>query len=59
MERYGDLAGAQIGTEVAADLADGVDDVFAQLLRDCLKLLVGETVEVLRFVDLLKLGWHQ
>ena len=40
------LAGAEVGAEVAADLADRVDDVGAHLLRDLLKLLVVELVQV-------------
>ena len=41
-----ELAGAEVGAEVAADLADRVDDVGAHLLRDLLQLLVVEAVQV-------------
>ncbi len=34
VQRDRDLAGAEVGAEMAADLADGVDDVLAHLLRD-------------------------
>jgi hypothetical protein len=40
------LAGAQVRAEVPADLADGVDDVLADLLRKRLKLLVVERAQV-------------
>ena len=45
------LAGAEVGAEVAADLADRVDDVAAHLLRDLLQLLVVEPVQVGGAVD--------
>ena len=48
VQRDRDLAGAEVGAEVTADLADGVDDVLAHLLRDLLQLLVVEAVQVLR-----------
>ena len=51
MQRDGQLAGAEVRAEVAADLADGVDDVLAHLLGDLDELVVGEVVEVLRAVD--------
>ena len=47
----GELAGAEVGAEVAADLADRVDDVGAHLLRDLLQLLVVEAVQVGGAVD--------
>ena len=50
----GQLAGAEVGAEVAADLADRVDDVGAHLLRDLLQLLVVESVKVGRRVDFLE-----
>ena len=40
VERDGDLHRAQVRAEVATDLADGVDDVFAHLLRERLKLII-------------------
>ncbi len=46
-----DLARAEVGPEVPADLPHGVDDVLAHLLREELELLVGEAVQVLRLVD--------
>ena len=51
MERDRQLAGAEVGAEVAADLTDRVDDVGAHLLRDLLQLGVVEAVEVLRAFD--------
>jgi hypothetical protein len=36
---------------MAADLADGVDDVLADLLRNLSELLVGQGVEILGTVD--------
>ena len=54
MKRDRDLAGAEVRAEMAADLADGVDDVLAELLGDSLKLVLAESVEVLGFVDLVK-----
>ena len=55
----GDLARAEVGPEVAADLADRVDDVFADLLRDDLQFLIGEVVEILGLVDPLEQSCHQ
>ena len=51
MQRDGELAGAEVGAEVPADLADRVDDVLAHLLGDLRELVLGEAVEVLRAVD--------
>ena len=51
VQRDRDLAGAQVGAEVAADLAHRVDDVLAHLLGHLLQLLVGEAVQVLGPVD--------
>jgi hypothetical protein len=51
VEGDGELAGAQVGAEMAADLADRVDDVGAHLLRDLLQLGVVEAVQVLRPLD--------
>ena len=59
MQRHRDLAGAEVGAEVAADLPDRVDDVLAHLLRDRLQLLVAEAVQVLGLVDPLQELWHQ
>ncbi len=46
VQRDRQLAGAEVGTEVAADLADRVDDQRAHLLRHLLQLLVVEAVQV-------------
>ncbi len=46
------LAGAEVGAEVAADLPDRVDDVGAHLLRHLLQLLVVELVQIGGAVDL-------
>jgi hypothetical protein len=46
VDGHGDLAGPQVGAEVAADLADGVDDQLAYLLRHLLELGVVEVPEV-------------
>jgi hypothetical protein len=46
-----DLAGAQVRAEVAADLANRVDDQLANLLGDLLELVVVQAVEVLGAVD--------
>ena len=51
VQRDGDLARAEVGAEVAADLAHRVDQQLAHLLRDLLQLVLGERVEVLRAVD--------
>ena len=51
MQGDGELAGAEVGAEVAADLADRVDDVGAHLLRDLLQLRVVELVQVGGAVD--------
>jgi hypothetical protein len=59
VQRDGDLARAEVGAEVPADLADGVDDVLANLLSDLLELLVGQAVEVLRLVYSWQEVWHQ
>jgi hypothetical protein len=47
----GQLAGAQVGPEVPADLPHRVDDVLAHLLGHALELIVGQPVEVLGAVD--------
>ena len=46
-----DLAGAEVGAEVPADLADRVDQQLAHLLGDLLQLVLAEAVEVLGLVD--------
>src|SRR5439155_17475770 len=51
VQRDRQLAGAQVGAEVAADLSDRVDDVLAHLLRELLKLVVAQLLEVLGPVD--------
>jgi len=53
VQRDRDLARAEVGAEVAADLADRVDDQLAHLLRDLLELVVAQGVQVGRAVDLL------
>jgi len=40
MQRDGQLAGAEVCPEMAADLADRVDDVLAHLLRQPLEILL-------------------
>jgi hypothetical protein len=52
MQRDRELARAQVGAEVTADLPDGVDYVRAHLLGEVLKLLLGELVQILRSLDL-------
>jgi hypothetical protein len=49
-----ELAGAQIRSEVAADLADGVDHQLADLLGEMLELIVAQSLEVTRAVDPVK-----
>jgi hypothetical protein len=39
---------------MAADLPDGVDDVFAQFLRHLLKLILVERMQVLGLVNRVK-----
>ena len=56
VQRDRDLARAEVGAEVAADLADRVDQQLADLLGDLLQLLLGERVEVLRAVDAVEDG---
>ena len=51
VQRDGDLARAEVGAEVAADLPHRVDQQLADLLGDLRQLLLGEAVEVLRAVD--------
>ena len=51
VQRHRQLAGAEVGAEVPADLADRVDDVLAHLLRELGELLLGELVQVLGTVD--------
>ncbi len=51
VQRDRQLAGAEVGAEVPADLAHRVDDVRAHLLREVRELLLGETVQVLRALD--------
>jgi hypothetical protein len=48
---HSDLAGAQVGAEVTADLAHRVDQQLAHLLRDLLQLVLAQAVEVLGAVD--------
>ena len=42
VQRHRQLAGAEVGAEVPADLADRVDDVLAHLLGELRELLLGE-----------------
>ena len=51
VQRDRQLAGAEVRAEVAADLADRVDDVLAHLLRELLELVLVELLEVVRAVD--------
>ena len=51
MQGDGELAGPEVGAEVAADLADRVDDVGAHLGRDLLQLRLVEPVQVGGAVD--------
>jgi hypothetical protein len=53
-----DLAGAQVGAEVPADLAHGVDQQLAHLLGDLLQLVLGERVQILRPVDAIEDAGH-
>ena len=57
MHGDGDLAGAEVGAEVPADLADRVDQQLADLLGDLLQLVLGEPVQVLRAVDAVEEAW--
>ncbi len=52
----GELAGAEVGAEVTADLTDHVDDVAAHLLGDPLQLLLVEAVQVVGPVDAVEQG---
>ena len=47
VQRYGQLARAEIGAEVTADLPHSVDDVLAHLLGELREFLLGERLEVL------------
>ena len=55
VERDRDLAGPEVGAEMAADLPHGVDDVLAHLLGHLLQLVVGQAVKVLGTGD----GWQE
>ena len=48
VQRDRQLAGAEVGAEVPADLADRVDDVLAHLLGELRELLLGQLAQVLR-----------
>jgi hypothetical protein len=50
------LAGAEVGAEVPPDLPHRVDQQLADLLRDLLQLVLRESVEVLRAVDVVEEG---
>ncbi len=56
VQRDRQLARAEVGAEVPADLADRVDDVLAHLLRELRELLLGELVQVLGAVDAARAG---
>ena len=51
VQRDRDLARAEVGAEVAADLPHRVDQQLPDLLRDRLQLVLGERVQVLGAVD--------
>ncbi len=59
VQRDGELAGAEVGAEVAPDLPHGRDDVLAHLLGYLLQLLVGQAVQVLGAVDAVEEFCHQ
>ena len=46
-----ELAGSEVGAEMAADLTDRLDDVLAHLLGDPHQLVVAQPVQILRAVD--------
>ena len=54
VQRHRQLARAEVGPEVPADLPDRVDDVLAHLLGERRELLLGEGLEVLGTVDVLE-----
>ena len=54
MQRDGELDGAEAGGEVAAHLADGVDQVLAQLVGDARQLGRRQRAQVGRRVDALQ-----
>ena len=49
--RDGELARAEVRTEMAADLPDRVDDQLADILGHALQLGVAEVVQILRDAD--------
>ena len=51
VDRDGELARAEIGPEMAADLTDRVDDQLADVLRHALQLDVRQRVKILRVID--------
>ena len=51
MERHSDLASAEIGSEMATDFTNRVDDVLADLLCNLLQLLIVEAVQIARPID--------
>ena len=51
VDRDGELARAEVGPEMAADLTDRVDDQLADVLRHALQLDVRQRVKILRVVD--------
>ena len=46
-----ELAGAEVGAEMPADLADRLDDVLAHLQRHAREIVLAEAVQVLRALD--------
>src|SRR5262249_19757028 len=51
VEGDGQLAGAEVGAEMPADLTDRVDDQLPRLLGELLELVVGELPQILRAFD--------
>src|ERR1700753_641438 len=54
MKRDGQLAGAEVGPEVPPDLTDCVDDVLTDLLGESRQVLLAETMQILRPIDVLE-----
>jgi hypothetical protein len=60
VQRDRDLASAEVGPEVPADLAHRVDEQLAHLLGDLRQLGVAQVVEVLGAVDAVEeAGGHE
>ncbi len=58
VDGHGELARAEVGPEVAADLADRVDDQLAHLLGHLGELCVVEALEVRGAVDVVEQSGH-